>query len=198
MERALIVIDTQVDFCPGGALGVPGGDQIVPQVNELMDQFEAVVLTQDWHPRGHLSFASSHPRKAPYDITTMSYGRQVLWPDHCVADTPGAAFHPDLRVGRADMIIRKGFRRHIDSYSAFYENDRETPTGLSGYLRTRGVTALTFVGLAFDFCVAWSALDAVREGFETSVIEDATRAIDLNGSRASARADLQAAGVTLL
>ncbi|MFI0397357.1 bifunctional nicotinamidase/pyrazinamidase [Paracoccus jiaweipingae] len=197
MKQALIVIDTQVDFCPGGALGVPEGDRIVPQVNALMDRFDTVVLTQDWHPAGHLSFASSHPRLAPYAVTDMPYGRQVLWPDHCVIGTQGAAFHPDLHSDRADLILRKGFRRQIDSYSAFYENDRETPTGLTGYLRTRGISDLTFVGLAFDFCVAWSALDAVREGFAVSVIEEATRAIDLNGSRATARADLHAAGVTL-
>ena len=161
MSNALIVIDVQNDFCPGGALAVPEGDAVVPVINAMMDQFESVILTQDWHPAGHSSFASSHPGKAPYELTEMFYGAQVLWPDHCVQGSAGAAFHADLRTD-ADLILRKGFRPAIDSYSAFFENDRRTPTGLEGYLRSRGITDLTLVGLATDFCVHYSAVDAAR------------------------------------
>ena len=197
MTTALIVIDMQTDFCPGGALAVAGGDDIVTPINALMRDFGAVVLTQDWHPADHASFASNHPGTAPFSLTQMPYGPQVLWPDHCVIDTPGADFHPGLDLSRADLVIRKGFRPGIDSYSAFFENDRATPTGLAGYLRDRGLSDLTFVGLAHDFCVAWSAIDAARLGFTATVIEAATRAIDLDGSRDRACADMRAAGVNL-
>lgn len=195
--RALIVVDLQVDFCPGGALAVAGGDEIVGPVNALMAEHDAVVLTQDWHPADHSSFASNHSGAQPFGTATLPYGDQVLWPDHCVIGSDGAAFHPGLDLRRADLIVRKGFRREIDSYSAFFENDRRTPTGLAGYLRDRGLTDLRFAGLAHDFCVAWSALDAARMGFSATVIEGATRAIDLNGSREAAQAAMRAAGVTL-
>lgn len=197
MARALIVIDLQVDFCPGGRLAVAGGDQIVGPINALMVEFDAVVLTQDWHPADHASFASQHPGAVPFSVTQMPYGPQVLWPDHCVIGTEGAAFHPDLETDRAQLVIRKGFRRAIDSYSAFFENDHATSTGLAGYLRDRGLSDLTFVGLAHDFCVAWSAIDAAKLGFTARVLESATRAIDLDGSRDRARADMRAAGVSL-
>lgn len=197
MARALIVIDLQVDFCPGGRLAVAGGDQIVGPINALMVEFDAVVLTQDWHPADHASFASQHPGAVPFSVTQMPYGPQVLWPDHCVIGTEGAAFHPDLETDRAQLVIRKGFRRAIDSYSAFFENDHATSTGLAGYLRDRGLSDLTFVGLAHDFCVAWSAIDAAKLGFAARVLESATRAIDLDGSRDRARADMRAAGVSL-
>ena len=193
--HALIVIDVQNDFCPGGALAVPGGDEIVAGINQLMEEADAVILTQDWHPAGHTSFASSHDGKSPYYLTEMPYGPQVLWPDHCIQGTPGAEFHADLNQTRADLIIRKGFRPEIDSYSAFFENDRTTPTGLEGYLRTRGATHLTLVGIATDYCVAYSALDAARLGFDVTVRQDLTRAIDLDGSLADALAQMQAAGV---
>jgi len=194
-RSALIVVDIQNDFCPGGALAVAGGDQIVAQVNAMMADHGAVVLTQDWHPVDHASFAANHPGAAPFEQVTMPYGPQTLWPAHCVQGTPGAQFHPALATDRADLILRKGFRAGIDSYSAFFENDRETATGLEGYLHSRGLTALTFVGLATDFCVAWSAMDAARLGFKVRVIESACRAIDLNGSLAEARAQMRAAGV---
>jgi nicotinamidase/pyrazinamidase len=194
---ALIVIDVQVDFCPGGALAVAEGDAVVPFVNALMDNFATVVLTQDWHPADHASFASSHPGAAPFQTVAMPYGAQTLWPDHCVQGTPGAAFHPGLRTDPAALILRKGMNRGIDSYSAFFENDRTTPTGLAGWLRDRGVTTLTFAGLATDYCVAWSALDAARLGFQVSVALGACRAIDLNGSLDQARAAMAAAGVRL-
>jgi nicotinamidase/pyrazinamidase len=194
--HALIVIDVQNDFCPGGALAVAGGDAVVPGINALMDDFPAVILTQDWHPAGHLSFASSHPGRAPYEVTDMPYGPQVLWPDHCIQGTPGAAFHPGLRTD-ADVILRKGFRRGIDSYSAFFENDRTTPTGLEGYLRSRGLSDLTLAGLATDYCVAYSALDAARLGFSVTVRTGLCRAIDLDGSLARMLGQMQAAGVTL-
>jgi nicotinamidase/pyrazinamidase len=194
---ALLVIDVQIDFCPGGALAVPGGDTIVPGINALMADFDAVVLTQDWHPSDHSSFASQHSGRAAYDVVEMPYGPQVLWPDHCIRGSGGAAFHPALTADRADMIIRKGFRRAIDSYSAFFENDRQTPTGLEGYLRTRGITDLVLVGLATDFCVQYSALDAARLGFGVGVRESLCRAIDLDGSLAAARAAMSAAGVVL-
>ena len=197
MTHALIVIDVQNDFCPGGALAVPEGDAIVPGINALMADFAAVILTQDWHPAGHSSFASAHPGRAPYDMTQMPYGPQVLWPDHCVQGSPGAAFHQGLNTTRADLIIRKGMNPAIDSYSAFFENDRTTPTGLEGYLRTRGITDVTLVGLATDFCVTYSALDAARLGFKVTVREGLCRAIDLNGSLAAARDAMRGAGVTL-
>ncbi len=194
---ALIVIDVQNDFCPGGALAVPEGDVIVPGINALMADAEAVVLTQDWHPAGHSSFASEHEGHDPYSMIDMPYGPQVLWPDHCVIGSDGAAFHTDLNTDRAEMVIRKGFRRSIDSYSAFFENDHETPTGLEGYLRARGITKLTMVGLATDFCVAFSAIDAAKLGFDVTVRLDLCRAIDLNGSLATAKQDMVQAGVTL-
>ena len=195
--RALIIIDMQVDFCPGGALAVAGGDEIVDPINAMMGDYDAVVLTQDWHPADHSSFADSHPGAAPFSTVAMDYGPQVLWPAHCVIGSAGAAFHPGLAADRADLIVRKGFRRGIDSYSAFRENDRATPTGLAGYLRERGVSDLHFAGLAHDFCVAWSATDARHFGFYATVIEPATRAIDLNGSRDAARRAMQDAGVNL-
>lgn len=197
MTQALIVIDLQTDFCPGGRLAVAGGDEVVDAVNAMMAGHDAVVLTQDWHPADHASFAGNHPGAAPFSVTQMPYGPQVLWPAHCVIGTPGAAFHPGLDVDRADLILRKGFRAGIDSYSAFFENDRTTATGLAGYLRDRGVTDLTFVGLALDFCVAWSAMDAARLGFRARVVEDACRAINLDGSLDAARTAMRAAGVVL-
>lgn len=196
-NHALIVIDVQNDFCPGGALAVAGGDAIIPAVNALMDSFAVRILTQDWHPANHSSFAANHPGAAPFSMTEMPYGPQVLWPTHCVQGTSGAAFHPMLNTDAADLVIRKGFRTAIDSYSAFFENDHATPTGLEGYLRTRSVSDVTFVGLATDFCVAYSALDAARLGFGVTVLEGACRAIDLNGSLAEARQKLHAAGVRL-
>lgn len=196
-EDALIVIDVQNDFCPGGALAVAGGDEIISQVNGLMEEFQTVVLTQDWHPLSHASFAANHPGAAPFSLITMPYGPQVLWPTHCVQGTGGAEFHAALRTDPAQLVIRKGFRSGIDSYSAFFENDRCTATGLEGYLRNRGVTAVTLVGLATDYCVAYSALDAARLGFAVTVVESACRAIDLNGSLAAARGEMLAAGVRL-
>ncbi|MFC3724820.1 bifunctional nicotinamidase/pyrazinamidase [Neoaquamicrobium sediminum] len=196
-EKALIVIDVQNDFCPGGALAVTGGDEIVPMVNQLIGEFDHVVLTQDWHPAGHSSFASVHPGKKPFETTEMPYGTQTLWPDHCVQGADGAAFHADLEWTKAELVIRKGFRPAIDSYSAFFENDRRTPTGLAGYLRERGISDLTLVGLATDFCVAYSALDAVRSGFKATVLLDACRAIDLGGSLAAMKDEMAKAGVTL-
>ncbi len=196
MAHALIVIDVQNDFCPGGALAVPGGHEIVDPINTMMAEFDAVILTQDWHPAGHSSFASEHDGKAPLDMTEMHYGPQVLWPDHCVQGTDGAEFHPDLNT-HADLVIRKGFRSSIDSYSAFFENDQKTPTGLEGYLKSRGITKLTLVGLATDFCVHFSAVDAARLGFDVTVRMDACRAIDLDGSLAAAVAAMREAGVAL-
>lgn len=196
-EEALIVIDVQNDFCPGGALAVAGGDEIIPRINGLMADFGTVVLTQDWHPADHLSFADNHPGAAPFSLTEMPYGPQVLWPRHCVIGSEGAAFHPDLRTDPAQMVIRKGFRPQIDSYSAFFENDRRTATGLDGYLKARGIAAVTLVGLATDYCVAYSALDAAALGYRVTVLEGAARAIDLNGSLAAARRDMRAAGVAL-
>ena len=196
-DEALIVVDVQNDFCPAGALAVAGGDQIIPRINALMDEFATVVLTQDWHPVDHTSFAANHPGADPFSLIQMPYGPQVLWPAHCIIGTPGAGFHPALAVDCAELVLRKGFRPQIDSYSAFYENDHRTATGLAGYLRERDLSELHFVGLAHDFCVAWSAIDAAKLGFTARVIEDATRAIDLNGSRAAAREAMRAAGVTL-
>lgn len=195
--RALIVIDMQVDFCPGGALAVAGGDEIVGSINDLMPDFDAVVLTQDWHPHDHTSFAANHPGAAPFSQVQMPYGPQVLWPVHCVQGSRGADFHPGLDTTRADIVIRKGFRPEIDSYSAFFENDRTTPTGLAGYLRERGTTEVWLAGLATDFCVGFSALDAARLGFRVTLLTDAARAIDLDGSLGSAMSDMAAAGVTL-
>ena len=195
--HALIVIDVQNDFCPGGALAVTDGDAIIPRVNALMDEFAVKVLTQDWHPASHSSFAANHPGAEPFSLTEMPYGPQVLWPVHCVQGSEGAAFHKALRTDPADLVIRKGFRASIDSYSAFFENDHKTPTGLEGYLRTRGVTDLTLVGLATDFCVAYSAIDAAGLGFKVTVLDGACRAIDLNGSLADARTKMRAAGVRL-
>ena len=192
---ALLVVDLQNDFCPGGALAVPRGDEIVPVVNRLGSAFTHVVLTQDWHPRGHHSFASAHPGRKPFETIELAYGLQTLWPDHCVQDTSGAAFHAGLRLPHAELVLRKGFRRSIDSYSAFFENDKQTPTGLAGYLRERGLSRVFLVGLATDFCVHYSAVDARREGFTAVLIEDACRAIDLEGSLAGAMANMQAAGV---
>ncbi len=195
--EALIVIDVQNDFCPGGALAVTEGDMIVPLVNNMLADFSVRVFTQDWHPAGHSSFATSHTGKALFETTEMPYGTQVLWPDHCVQGSEGANFHPELETTPADMIIRKGFRPQIDSYSAFFENDQKTPTGLEGYLRTRGVEKLTLVGLATDFCVAFSAIDGARLGFDVTVAQAACRAIDLDGSLAKAQADMLAADVRL-
>jgi nicotinamidase/pyrazinamidase len=195
-NEALVVIDVQNDFCPGGALAVPGGDDIVFGINALMDEFPAVILTQDWHPTGHSSFATSHWGREPYESVEMPYGPQVLWPDHCVQGTPGAEFHPALRRD-ADLILRKGFRPQVDSYSAFYENDHATPTGLAGYLRERGIDSITLVGLATDFCVNYSAMDGARLGFRVTVREDLSRAIDLSGSLAVAHAGWAEAGVTV-
>jgi nicotinamidase/pyrazinamidase len=194
--HALLVIDVQNDFCPGGALAVAGGDEIVDGINALMTDFDAVILTQDWHPAGHSSFASSHQAE-PFSLTDMPYGPQVLWPDHCVQGPGGAAFHNDLRTD-ADLIIRKGYNPDIDSYSAFFENDKTTPTGLDGYLKTRGVTAVTLVGLATDYCVAYSALDAAKLGFDVTVRLDLCRAIDMDGSLAAALDQMRAAGVSLI
>jgi len=196
--QALIVIDIQNDFCPGGALAVSDGDAIIPGVNALLADFPVRVFTQDWHPAGHSSFASGHDGLDPFEVTEMPYGTQVLWPDHCIQGSQGAAFHTALQTDPADLVIRKGFRPEIDSYSAFFENDRTTPTGLEGYLRNRGVEAVTMVGLATDFCVAYSAIDGARLGFDVTVRTDLCRAIDLGGSLAAARADMGAAGVVLV
>lgn len=195
--HALIVIDVQIDFCPGGALAVTGGDEIVQPINALMAQADAVVLTQDWHPEGHSSFATSHEGKSPFEVIEMPYGPQVLWPDHCIQGAPGANFHPELEVDRADLIVRKGFRADIDSYSAFFENDHKTPTGLEGYLRNRGIDRLTLVGLATDFCVNFSAVDAAELGFDVTVQRDLCRAIDLDGSLDAALDGMAKAGVAL-
>jgi nicotinamidase/pyrazinamidase len=191
----LVVVDVQNDFCPGGALAVPEGDAVVPEINRLIDAHDHVIVTQDWHPAGHSSFASQHSGRAPFDTIEVSYGPQVLWPDHCVQGTHGAEFHPDLELTKAELFIRKGFRRAIDSYSAFFENDHRTPTGLGGYLRERGFTRVVLAGLATDFCVHFSAMDARKLGFEVRVIESACRAIDLDGSLAKAREQWAKAGI---
>lgn len=193
----LLLIDIQNDFCPGGALAVPGGDEVVPAVNRLAPDFAHVVLTQDWHPAGHASFASAHPGKAPFEAAEMPYGQQVLWPDHCVQGTPGAAFHPTLDVPHAELIVRKGFHQAIDSYSAFQENDRKTPTGLASYLRERGFARVTLCGLATDFCVLYSALDARAAGFAATVVLGACRGLNVDGSLARALTEMRAAGVEL-
>src|ERR1700728_1678677 len=194
-EDVLLNIDVQTDFCTGGALAVADGDAVVPVVNRLADRFQHVVLTQDWHPSRHSSFATSHPGSAPFDTVSMPYGQQTLWPDHCVQGTPGAAFHPQLATERAELVIRKGFRPEIHSYSAFHENDRRTPTGLAGYLRERGLQRIFLVGLATAFCVYYSAVDARQLGFTTLLIEAGCRAIDLAGSLQAAWAEMNAAGV---
>jgi nicotinamidase/pyrazinamidase len=191
----LIVVDIQNDFCPGGPLSVPRGDEVVPLINLLAERFDHVVLTQDWHPPDHLSFASAHPGKKPYDTIVVDYGQQILWPDHCVQATRGAEFHKDLRVSHAGLVLRKGIHREIDSYSTFYENDRKTPTGLIGYLRDRGFTRVFLAGLAFDFCVRYSAEDAHRDGLHVVVIEDACRGIDVDGSMVATRESLRTIGV---
>ena len=196
MTAALLVIDVQNDFCPGGALAVPAGDEVVAPINAMMDVFDIVILTQDWHPAGHQSFASAHSGKAPYETVTLPYGPQVLWPDHCVQGTEVAAFHPALRTD-GDLIIRKGFRSAIDSYSAFFENDQETVTGLHGYLSERGITQLTLVGLATDFCVSYSALDARKLGYEVTVGLSACRGIDLDGSLEASLTYMRGSGVML-
>ena len=194
---ALIVIDVQNDFCPGGALAVEDGAAVVAPINRILRGFPVRVLTQDWHPADHLSFAANHAGAAPFSMTQMPYGPQVLWPVHCVQGSEGAAFHPGLDTGPADLILRKGFRPEIDSYSAFHENDRATPTGLAGYLRERGVASVWLAGLATDFCVAWSALDAAALGFSVTLLEDACRAIDLDGSLEAARARMRERGVAV-
>jgi nicotinamidase/pyrazinamidase len=194
-DDVLAVIDVQNCFLPGGTLPVPEGDKIIPLINRLAPAFRNVVITQDWHTRGHISFASSHPGKKPFETVTLPYGTQVLWPDHCIQDTPDADVHKELRIPHAQLLIRKGYRQHVDSYSAFLEADRKTKTGLTGYLQERGLKRVFLVGLATDFCVAWSALDARRAGFDAFVIEDATRGIDAGGSLAKAWADMSGAGV---
>ncbi|KPQ05833.1 MAG: nicotinamidase PcnA [Rhodobacteraceae bacterium HLUCCA12] len=196
-SEALLVIDVQNDFCPGGALAVPDGDAVVPAINTMMETFATTILTQDWHPADHRSFASQHPGAAPFETVDMPYGPQVLWPDHCVIGSHGGAFHPDLRTDRAALILRKGSNPAIDSYSAFFENDRMTATGLEGYLRTLGIRTLTLVGLATDFCVAYSAIDAARLGFGVHLRLEACRGIDLNGSLEHAMQGMRDAGVEI-
>lgn len=197
-SAVLVVVDVQNDFCPGGALAVPDGDQVVPVINRLARRFAQVILTQDWHPAGHASFASQHPGHKPYDTVAMPYGAQILWPDHCVQSTRGAAFRDDLDIPHAQLILRKGYHRDIDSYSAFFENDRKTPTGLAGYLNERGLTDIYLVGLAFDFCVRYSAEDGRRQGLTVTVIEDACRGIDVDGSVVATRQALSAMNVVLV
>ncbi|HEV8436926.1 MAG TPA: bifunctional nicotinamidase/pyrazinamidase [Methylomirabilota bacterium] len=194
-QDVLLVVDVQNCFIPGGSLAVKEGDKIVPIINRLAPAFEHVVLTQDWHTPGHISFASTHPGKKPFDTVSLPYGTQVLWPDHCVQGTEGAELHKDLKIPHAELIIRKGYRKHMDSYSAFYEADGKTPTGLTGYFRDRGLTAVYVCGLATDFCVFWSAMDARKAGFTASVIEDASRGIDAGGSLGRAWQEMQGAGV---
>ena len=196
-DCALVVIDVQNDFCPGGALEVPDGDAVVEKINRLADKFRVKVFTQDWHPSDHASFAANHAGKQPFDTVDLSYGTQVLWPPHCVQGTQGAEFHAGLKTSEADVIVRKGFRAGIDSYSAFFENDRETPTGLDGYVRSRGVEKIFCAGLATDFCVRYSAVDAARLGFEVVLIEDACRAIDLDGSLGAAMKEMRELGVAI-
>lgn len=197
-RTALLVIDVQNDFIPGGSLPVPGGEQIVPLINHLARQFQQVVIAQDWHPRGHTSFASSHPGRQPYDVIELPYGEQTLWPEHCVQATAGAEFHPELDLPHAQLVIRKGCNPDIDSYSAFLEADRATTTGLAGYLKERGIDTVYMVGLALDFCVMYSALDARAAGFNAFVVLDACRAIDMDGSLATAMERMRAAGVELI
>jgi nicotinamidase/pyrazinamidase len=194
-DDVLLVVDVQNDFCPGGALPVPHGDEVVAIVNRLAKRFPHVVLTQDWHPPRHQSFASTHPGRTPFETVTVAYGAQILWPDHCVQGTPGARFHAGLDIPHAELVLRKGCRRDIDSYSAFYENDHVTPTGLVGYLRERGIARVFLAGLAYDFCVRYSAEDAHREGFTVAVVDDACRGIDVDGSVAATRSDLATLGI---
>lgn len=194
----LLILDVQNDFCPGGRLAVAKGDEVVKAVNRLARDYRHVVLTQDWHPEGHSSFASCHPGKAPFSEIAMPYGPQTLWPDHCIWETQGAEFHQDLDIPHAELILRKGFRKEIDSYSAFFENDRRTPTGLLGYLRERGFRRVVCAGLAFDYCVRYSAEDAASHGFDTIVIEEACRAIDLNGTAAATKASFRDKGIRLI
>lgn len=196
--KALLIIDVQNDFCPGGALAVPDGDKIVPEINALIPNFDHVLLTQDWHPAGHSSFVSSHHGKNLYETIQMPYGDQVLWPDHCVQGTKGAQFHPDLNTTPAEVIIRKGYRKEIDSYSAFFENDQKTVTGLSGYLNSRHISELYVAGLATDFCVKWSVLDGIKEGFKINLIKDAVRGIDIDGSVDTAWDEMKKAGVNMV
>ena len=197
MKKALIIVDVQNDFCEGGALAVPGSNEIIPYINLLMEEneYDQVVLTQDWHTADHVSFASQHGGKKPFETIKLSYGTQVLWPDHCVQGTDGAAIHKDINIPQAELIIRKGFHKNVDSYSAFLEADRKTQTGLAGYLQARGIKRVFVCGLATDFCVAWSALDARKFKFQAFVIEDACRGIDINGSIAAAWKDMGKAGV---
>lgn len=196
--KALLVVDIQNDFCPGGALAVPDGDTIVPTVNKLINVFDAVIQTQDWHPAGHSSFASTHEGKEPYDTIEMDYGTQVLWPDHCVQGSMGAEFHPELNTLKTQVVIRKGFRKTIDSYSTFFENDQKTTTGLTGYLNQRGITDLYTVGLATDFCVKWSILDGIDEGFNMHIVKDAVKGIDLEGSLDAAWNEMKEKGVDIV
>jgi nicotinamidase/pyrazinamidase len=194
----LLVIDVQNDFCPGGALAVPHGDELIAPIHRIAPRFQHIILTQDWHPPNHSSFATSHPGKQPYDSIELAYGTQTLWPPHCVQGTVGADFHPSLDLTRAELILRKGFRPQIDSYSAFFENDRSTPTGLAGYLRERGFARVFLAGLAYDYCVGYPALDARRLGFQAFILRDASRAIDLNGSVASIEGEFARAGVDVI
>ena len=198
MKTALLVIDIQNDFCPAGALEVAGGNEIIPYINEEMVKYDCVVLTQDWHPKGHSSFATSHEGKNPLELIKMPYGDQVLWPDHCVQGSKGAEFHPDLNIEQANAIIRKGSDPRIDSYSAFFENDRKTPTGLDGYFKSLEIANINLVGLATDFCVNYSAQDAANLGYKVSVLEKMCRAIDLNGSLAAAKSEMQDCGVEFI
>ena len=198
MKKALLVIDVQNDFCPAGALEVAGGNEIIPYINEEMVKYDCVVLTQDWHPKGHSSFATSHEGKNPLELIKMPYGDQVLWPDHCVQGSKGAEFHPDLNIEQANAIIRKGSNPFIDSYSAFFENDRKTPTGLDGYFKSLEIENINLVGLATDFCVNYSAQDAANLGYKVSVLEKMCRAIDLNGSLAAAKSEMQDCGVEFI
>ena len=198
MKTALLVIDVQNDFCPAGALEVAGGNEIIPYINEEMLKYDCVVLTQDWHPKGHSSFATSHEGKNPLELIKMPYGDQVLWPDHCVQGSKGAEFHPDLNIEQANAIIRKGSDPRIDSYSAFFENDRKTPTGLDGYFKSLEIENINLVGLATDFCVNYSAQDAANLGYKVSVLEKMCRAIDLNGSLAAAKSEMQDCGVEFI
>ena len=196
--KALLIIDVQNDFCPGGNLAVPEGDAVVPIINKLIDQFDIIIQTQDWHPANHSSFASNHAGKNPYDTIELEYGTQVLWPNHCIQNSLGAAFHPELNTEKTQVIIRKGFRAKIDSYSTFFENDKITATGLSGYLRERGVEELYATGLATDFCVKWSILDGLQEGFKMFLVQDAVRGIDLNGSLQSALDEMKEKGAVFI
>lgn len=196
--KALLIVDLQYDFCPGGALAVPGGDTIIPHINALIPHFDCIIQTQDWHPKSHASFASNNNGKSPYDTIQMDYGEQVLWPDHCVQGSHGADFHRELNTTATQMIVRKGFRKNIDSYSAFFENDNNTATGLDGYLNERGVEELYITGLATDFCVKWSALDAVKQGYKTYLIENAVKGIDIEGSVEQSLKEMKEAGVEFI